>query len=424
VFLVEQHSLPVVSANIITLSGSDRNPPDRPGMASFAAEMLDEGTGRRSALQIATDADQIGVPLSTGTSMDYSYIAARALKKNADAAFELVSDVLLHPAFASEEIERIRNDRLTQILQQKDNPNMLAIKVFFDAVYGSSHPYGYTDVGTEESNRAVTQDLLLQFYRDGYCAANSALVVAGDIVESELRALAEKYFGSWRTMGSDAVMPAISGNPARRIVIVDRPEAPQTVLRIGHVGVARSNPDYIGIEVMNTALGGLVSSRINLNLRETHGYTYGASSAFVFRRGAGPFLIGTSVRTDVTAQAVVEIFHEIQRMREGILTPEELATAKDSIARSLPSFFETTPESASSIGQLFVHNLPLDYYHDLPQEIERISAAGVQHIAWKYLRPEEMVIVAVGDRGKIETELAQLNLGPIEYRDSSGNPAR
>ena len=299
---------------------------------------------------------------------------------------------------------------------------MLAIKVFFDAVYGSSHPYGYTDVGTEESNRAMTQDLLRQFYRDGYCAANSALVVAGDIAESELRALAEKYFGSWQATGSDAGIPAVSGNPARRIVIVDRPEAPQTVLRIGHVGVARSSPDYVGIEVMNTALGGLVSSRINLNLRETHGYTYGASSAFVFRRGAGPFLIGTSVRTDVTAPAVVEIFHEIQRMREGILTLEELATAKDSIARSLPSLFETTPESASSIGQLFVHNLPLDYYHDLPKEIERISAAGVQHIAWKYLRPEEMVIVAVGDRGKIEPELAQLNLGPIEYRDSSGNP--
>jgi zinc protease len=424
VFLVEQHSLPVISANIITLSGSDRNPPDRPGMASFVAEMLDEGTGKRSPLQIAADADQIGVPLSTGSSMDYSYIAARTLKKNADAAFELVSDILLNPAFASEEIERIRHDRLTQILQQRDNPNMLAIKVFFDAVYGSVHPYGYTDVGTEESNRALTQDLLRQFYRDGYCATNSALVVAGDIAERELHALAEKYFGSWQSIGSDAGIPAISGNPARRIVLVDRPEAPQTVLRIGHVGVARSSPDYVGIEVMNTALGGLVSSRINLNLRETHGYTYGASSTFVFRRGAGPFLIGTSVRTDVTAPAVAEIFHEIQRMREGVLTLEELATAKDSIARSLPSFFETTPESASSIGQLFVHNLPLDYYHDLPKEIERISAAGVQHIAWKYVRPEEMVIVAVGDRGKIETELAQLNLGPIEYRDSGGDPIR
>jgi zinc protease len=422
VFLVEQHSLPVVSANMIALSGSDRNPADQPGLASFTAEMLDEGTGKRSSLQIAADVDQIGASFSTGSLTDYSYIVTRTLTKNADAAFELVSDVLLNPAFALEEIERIRNDRLTYILQQKDSPGVVGMKVFFNAVYGLSHPYGYTDIGTEESIRTISKDLLWHFYQSGYFAANSALVVAGDITESELCGLAEKYFGEWKATGFDSRMPAVTGKPRRRIVIVERPEAPQTVLRIGHVGVARSSPDYVGIEVMNTALGGLVSSRINLNLRETHGYTYGASSAFVFRRGPGPFLIATSVRTDVTAPAVVEIFREIERMREGILTPEELATAKDSISRALPSLFETTPESASSIGQLFVHNLPLDYYHNLPAEIERISAAGAQHIAWKYLRPEEMVIVAVGDRSKIEPELAKLNLGPIEHRDSSGNP--
>jgi len=193
------------------------------------------------------------------------------------------------------------------------------------------------------------------------------------------------------------------------------------VLRIGHVGVARSHPDYAGIEVMNTAFGGLVSSRINLNLRETHGYTYGASSAYVFRRGPGPFLIGTSVQTEVTAPAVSEIFGEIKRMREGILTFEELAKAKDSIARSLPSLFETTPESASSIGQLFVHGLSPDYYQRLPGEIQRVSVAGVEHIAWKHMRPEEMVIAAVGDRARIEPELGKLDLGPIEIRDAAGN---
>ena len=422
VFLVEQHGLPVVAANVITLSGSDRNPPDRPGLASFVAEMLDEGTGKRSALQIAEDADQIGASLSTGSSMDYSYIATRTLKKNADAAFELVSDILRNPAFTVEEVERVRHDRLTQIQQQKDSPGMLAIKVFFDAVYGSSHPYGYMDIGTEESNRAITHEKLREFYADGYCIENSALVVAGDITEEELRVLAEKYFGSWKASGSAAGAPAVTSGSSRRIVMVDKPEAPQTVLRIGHVGVARSNPEYVGIEVMNTAFGGLVSSRINLNLRETHGYTYGASSTFVFRRGAGPFLIGTSVRTDVTAPALSEIFNEIQRMREGILTLEELAMAKDSIARSLPSLFETTPDSASSIGQLFAHDLPLDYYHGLPKDIQRISVAGVEHIAWRFMRPEEMVIVAVGDREKIEPELAKLNLGSIEQRDAGGNP--
>jgi zinc protease len=422
VFLVEQHSLPIISANLIALSGSERNPSNQPGMASFTAEMLDEGTGKRSPLKIATDADQIGASLSTGSSMDYSYIAMRTLMKNADAALELVSDLLLNPAFASEEIERIRNDRLIHILQQKDNPGALAIKVFFDAIYGSAHPYGYMDIGTEESNRSITQDLLRRFYQAGYFAANSALVVAGDITESELNELAERYFGKWETAGSDCGIPEATGKSTCRIVIVERPEASQTVLRLGHVGVARSSPDYVAIDVMNTALGGLVSSRINLNLREKNGFTYGASSAFIFRRGSGPFLIGTSVRTDATAPAVVEIIREVARMRESRLSPEELATAKDSMARSLPGMFETTPESASSIGQLFVHDLPLNYYHDLPEQIQSVTDTQVQEAAQKYLKPMETVIVAVGDRSKIEPELEKLNLGPIEIRDPSGNP--
>jgi zinc protease len=421
VLLVEQHSLPIVSANVIVLSGSDRNAPGQPGLASFTAEMLDEGTGNRSALQIAADCDQIGASLSSGSSTDLSFVAVRTLKRNVQSAFELAADILLNPVFEPAEIERIRNDRLTHILQQKDNPSTLAAKVFYDSLYGGTHPYGYLEIGTEESNRMLSRDLLIRFYQSGYTPANSALVVAGDISEAELRELAEKSFGGWMGTGTIPDLPAIFGKPKRRIVIVERPDAPQTVLRIGHVGTSRSNPDYPTIDVMNTALGGLFSSRINLNLREKHGYTYGAFSAFVFRRGPGPFMVGTSVRTDVTAPAVKEILEEIERMREGEVTPEELVVAKDSISRSLPGLFETTPESASTIGQLFVHRLPLDYYHDLPGQINRISAPQIQKIAQAYLKPEGTTIVAVGDRARIEPELAKLNWGPIEIRDSMGN---
>ncbi len=422
VFLVEQHSLPIVSANMITLSGSEKNPPNHSGLASFTADMLDEGTLKRSPLAIAADVDQIGATLSTGSSMDLCFIATRTLKRNIDAAFELVSDVLLNPAFVQDELERVRNDRLTYILQQKDSPGSLGIKVFLDTVYGASHPYGYTDVGTEPSNRAVTRELLLDFYQAGYFAKNSALIVAGDIAESELCELAENHFGAWKQNGAIPEMPAVTAKPSRRIVIVERPDASQTVLRIGHVGAAHSNPDYVAIDVMNTALGGLFSSRINLNLREKHGYTYGASSAFAFRRGPGPFLIGTSVRTDVTAPAAIEIMREIELMRESEISPEELVVAKDSIARSLPGLFETTPEAASSIGQLFVHNLPMNYFRDLPDRIQQVSAEEVQQAAREYIKPEEMVIVAVGDRSRIEPELSKLNLGPIEIRDADGNP--
>jgi len=421
VLLVEQRSLPIVSANLVTLCGSEKNSANQPGLASFTAEMLDEGTTGRSPLKIAADAEQIGATLSTGSSMDLSFIATRTLKKNVDAAFELVSDLLLNPAFIPQEMERVRNDRMTHILQQKDNPAVLGIKVFLDAVYGSAHPYGYQDMGTEESNKTVTRELLLGFYHAGYFAENSALVVAGDIGTSELKDLAEKHFGDWKQHGAVADTPEVGRNPSRRIVIVEKSDALQTVLRIGHIGIAQSNPDLVAVDVMNTALGGLFSSRINLNLREKHGYTYGASSAFAYRRRPGPFLVGTSVRTDATAPAVTEIFCEIERMRESQIEPQELAVAKDSIARSLPGLFETTPEAASTIGQLFVHELPQNYYHDLPGQIQNVSAADVKTVAEMYLKPEEMVIVAVGDRDKIEPELAKLNLGPIEIRDSRGN---
>jgi len=422
VLLLEQHSLPLVSANLIVLAGSDLNPTDQPGLASFTADMVDEGTAKRSALQIAADADQIGASLFTGSSMDFSYLTVRSLRKNFEAALELASDVLLAPSFSSTEIDRIRSDRLTQLLQQKDNPGVLAIKTLLDAVYGTDHPYGFTELGTQGSIETITQELLVRFYQSGYVAANSALVVAGDIAESELFALVEKYLKGWKGAETTSGAPAAVATRNRRVIIVEKPGAPQTALRIGHIGAARANPDYVPLDVMNTALGGLFSSRINLNLREKHGYTYGAYSSFAFRRGRGPFVIGTAVRTDVTAPAIAEIFSEMERMRQTEVTPEELAVSKDSLARSLPGLFETTPQSASSIGQLFVYDLPLSFYRELPEQIQDVSAAEVQRAAQKYLMPEQAVVVAVGERSKMESELEKLNLGPIEIRDSSGKP--
>ncbi|HYK87398.1 MAG TPA: pitrilysin family protein [Acidobacteriota bacterium] len=422
IYLVEQHSLPIVSANLIILSGSERNPSGLPGLSSFTAEMLDEGTGRRSALEIAFEADQLGATLSTGSSTDLSYIAVRTLKKNIDPALELMSDVLLRPEFPEHEIERVRHDRLTQILQQKDNPHVLATKVFINCVYGPEHPYGTTEVGTEESNKATGRSELARFWKSGYVPGNAALVVAGDMTQGELRKLGERHLGHWEGRADPFQLPPLGSKAVRRVVIVDKPDSPQTALRLGHVGVTRSNPDYVSIEVMNTGLGGLFSSRINLNLRERHGYTYGASSAFLFRRGQGPFVVATGVRTDVTANAVAEVFNEIDRMRTTLPTPEELATARDSIARSLPGLFETSPQAASSIGQLFAHNLPTDYYQNLPDQIDSVSAEEVRRAAEKYLKPEEMIVVAVGDREQIESQLEKLQLGPIDIRDTSGKP--
>jgi zinc protease len=413
IYLVERHDMPIVSANLIVLCGSERNPSHRPGLASFTAEMLDEGTSKRSAMQIAEDVDQIGASLSTGSSSDMSWIAARSLRRNFDAAFELLADLALRPEFPDGEIERIRHDRLTQILQHRDNPGVLAAKVFYRAVYGSDHPYGYSEVGTEDSVQSITREELAGFWEKGYTPRNSALIVAGDITAQELQSIAAERLGSWSGNGTFIALDGVPRRLGRQVIIVDKPGSPQTALRVGHVGVARSNPDYVALDVMNTALGGLFSSRININLRETHGYTYGASSSFMFRRGPGPFVVGTNVRTDVTAEAVKEIINELEGMQVRRPAPEELTAAKDSISRSLPGCFETTPQAASTTGHLFVHSLPLEYYRMLPEQVSRITADDVCRVASQYLAPPDLIIVAVGDREKIEPQLEQSSLGPI-----------
>jgi zinc protease len=415
VYLVERHDLPVVSSNLILLSGSERNPADLPGLASFTAEMIDEGTAQRTALEIAAEAEQLGATLFAGSTADLSYVVCRSLKRNAEAAFSLAADVLLQPEFPEKEIERVRNDRITHIRLQKDVPNSLALKAFFKALYGQEHPYGFTEIGTEESNRAISREALVRFWQEGYAPQHSALVVAGDLTETELLRLAEVKFGSWAGTANRVLPPAKVQGKGRRVILIDKPGTPQSVLRIGHIGVERAHPDYVPLDVMNTALGGLFSSRINLNLRERHGFTYGASSAFVFRRGPGPFVVATGVRADATAQAITEIFSEIARMRDTEPSPEEMALAKDSIARSLPGLFETTSDTVSSIGQLFAHNLAEDYYRSLPKRIDRVTAAEVREVASKHLKPEEMVVVVVGDKNTVGPQLESLGF-PLEFQ--------
>ncbi len=421
VYLVETHHLPIVSANLIVLSGSERNPAHRPGLASFAADMLDEGTAARSALEIARAAEQLGAALGTGSSADYSFLTVRTLKRNVDAAFELLSDVLLNPCFPDSEIDRVRHDRLTLIRQQRDNPGTIATKAFFGVLYGPGHPYGFPEIGMQSSVQAIERSDILQFWQEGYGPQSSALVVAGDLTQKELGELAEKYFGAWSGGLGAAQVPPVTECGGRSVVIVDRPGLPQTSLRVGHLGVPRAHADFVPINVMNTALGGLFSSRINLNLREVHGYTYGASSAFSTRRGPGPFVVATSVRTDATAPALAEIVREIGRMRVEELTAQELTTARKSITRSLPGLFETSSEAASSVSQLFVHSLLPDYYRKLPAKVETVDAKEVQRVAIQHLRPGELVVVAVGDREKIQADLEALDLGPMKFADIDGN---
>jgi zinc protease len=420
VMLVERHNLPIVTANLVTLSGSEMNPIDKPGLASFTAAMLQEGTKYRSALQIADDVDQIGALLNTYSTSDKSEVSIRTLTRTEDGAFNLLSDLVLNPAFDQKEVERVRSLRLTDILQEKDDPNTLARKASYMELYGPKHPYGYLESGTEEATKTITRDDLEKFWKKGYVPGNSALVVAGDITEPELKRLTNKYFGKWTGSFERPLPPRVTQNATRGILIVDKPGAPQTALRFATVTVPRSTPDYAPLEVMNTALGGLFSSRLNMNLREEHGYTYGAFSVVLYRRAPGPFIAVAGVRTDVTAPAVRETFNEIERIRRTVLTADELTMAKNAFSLSLAGRFETTGQTAQTVGELFVYDLPLNYYQLLPAKIDAVNATEVQRVAELYLRPEAMVVVAAGDKAKIEPELKKLNLAPISYRDYEG----
>jgi zinc protease len=420
ILLSERKGLPVVSANLVVRTGSDSNPLDSPGLANFTVAMLDEGTATRGALQIADEVAQLGASLNTTSSMDASTVTTRALRKNFAAALDIVSDVVLHPSFPADEIERQRTARLGQLVQQRENPNAISATVVAKVLYGDTHPYGYTELGTEASVKALTRDQMLAFWKQNFVPNNAALIVAGDISMGELRPLAEKVFGGWQP--GTPVQPKLAtpdGVPSK-VVIVDRPGAPQTQLRVVTLGAARSSPDFRALQVMNTALGGLFSSRINMNLREKNGYTYGAGSQFVFRKDAGPFQVVSGVRTDVTAPAAAEIIKELEGMAAAPMPADELKRAKDALTYSLPGAFETSRDAAASLSNIYVYDLGLDYYAHYAESVNGIAPDQALAAARKYLVPERFVVVAVGDREKIEPELRKLNL-PVEIRDPDGH---
>jgi len=420
--LNERRGLPIVSASLVIRTGSDANPADKSGLANFVAAMLDEGTSTRNALQLADETARLGATLNIGSSMDATSITARSLSKNFAATLDLVADVALRPSFPADEIERQRASRLAQLVQQRDNPGQVATQVASVALYGTRHPYGYTELGTEASVKAMSRQDMSDFWARNFVPNNAALVVAGDISMAQLRALAEKAFTAWQR--GAPVRPALRDpeTTSARVVIVDKPGSPQTELRVAWIGPARSTPDFLPLQVMNNELGGLFSSRINMNLREQHGYSYGARSGFSFRRNGGPFTIGAGVRTDATAPSVTEIFKEVEGIIAQPVTAEQLRKSKDALANSIPAAFETSQNAVNSFSNIFVYDLGLDYYTGYAQRVNAVTAAQALEVAKKYILPGRLVVIAVGDRAAIEADLRKLNLGAVEVRDAEGRP--
>jgi len=420
VLLVESHRLPVVAGTLVLRSGSAQDPQNLPGLAGYTATMLDEGTQKRDALAIANELHALGASLSTGSSVDGSTIACRSLKATTAATMSILSDVALHPSFPEKDIERVRDERVTALLQQRDSPNQTASRIMWNCLYGPTHPYGHITLGTAEALKKISRDDMARFYQAYFTPQNAALVFVGDLTESEARRLATDALGSWTGPPTETPRPPQGTMISSRVVIVDKPGMPQTSLRVVQLGLMRSDPDFERLDLANTILGGLFSSRINMNLREAHGYTYGAFSALSENRGQGPFLIGTSVRADVTGASIDEILKEVRGMVEKPVTDDELRMAKESTIRTLPANFQTTGTTAGTIATLYLYDLPPDYYQTLPGRISAIQATDVQAVAKKYLAPDRMLVIAVGDRSKIEPQITKLNLGAVAYKDLDG----
>ena len=414
VWIVEQHEVPVAQVNLVVLSGSADDPPGKYGVANLAATMLMEGAGSRSSLELADAIDFLGADLNVGSSSDLSSVRLHAPVARLADALPIMADVAQRPTFAQADLDRLRQQRLTTIVQARDDPNTIAALAFARVLYGTSHRFGTATMGTAETLRAFTTSDLRTFYAEAFRPDNATLIVVGDVTAAGILPLLEKNFGSWKAAGSTAHVkqPAPPQRARREIYLVDKPGAPQSQVRIGMVGVPRSTPDYFPLEVMNTIFGGSFSSRLNLNLREKHGYTYGANSFFDMRVEAGPFTAFAGVQTDKTSEALREFFAEFAGMQRPVAT-DELERGRNYVALGLPSGFETTGDISRRLEEMLVYHLPDDYFSRYVQNIEAVTAADVERVARKYLQADRVAVVIVGDRKAIEPGIRALDLGPI-----------
>jgi predicted Zn-dependent peptidase len=423
VLVVEQHELPLADFLLVVGSGNEADPTARAGLASITALLLREGTSTRTSPQIADQLSFLGASLSTGSAWDMSQVGLHTPTAQLDSALALFADVVMHPSFPQKEVERLKKQRLTELLQAKDRARDIADRVFTSVLYGSEHPYGHPPTGTEESTRAITRADAKGFYDSHYRPNNATLIVVGDLTVDDVERRARSLFGNWpRRAVPDTRYPAATAASAvPTVFLVDKPGAPQSSIRIGNIGVPRSTTDYFALQVMNTILGGSFTSRLNQNLREKKGYTYGAASGFSMRRQAGPFTARAEVTGAKTDSALVEFLRELRAIRDTV-SDAELTRAKRYLQLGLPSDFETTTDIAFQLVPVVLYGLPADYYATYVQQIERITQSEVQRVARQYVDPSRMSIVIVGDRASIEGGIRAVNVGTISVRDLSGAP--
>jgi zinc protease len=400
-------------------SGADHDDAQHAGLASLVSDLLDEGAGNRDAIKLAEDIGLLGAALGTGADWDASYISIDVLSRNAEPSVAILSDVSSRATLPADGFERVRSERLNEILQQRDEPGAIAGKRFAALLYGEG-VYGNSVIGNPESVARITLDDVRRFYQQHFVPNNSSVVVTGDISAKDATAIVERKFGSWKK-GGEPPRPDVTPKPidSSRIYIIDRPQAVQSEIRVGHIGVPRSTEDYFPLSVMNALLGGVFNSRINLNLRERHGYTYGARSTFAFRRQAGPFVVAAPVRNEVTRESVTEVLSELRRIRTGDIEGTELDDVKNYLMGVFPATVQTSSDIAGRLVDMELYALPEDYFDRYRENIAAIDRDEIARVAHKYIDPDRALIVIVGSAKAIREPLGQLGF-PIHELDIEG----
>jgi zinc protease len=400
VLVVEQHALPILHLHALVKAGSSHDPASKAGLANLVASLLDEGTTTRSAKQIAEQIEFVGGTLAAHTTEDFTTVTTRVLRKDADLGFELLADVLQHPAFPEADLERVRGQLLGEIESEKDDPGHVAGKAFDELVF-EGHPYRWPPIGTEESLPKLTRQDVQQFFAKEYVAGQTILTITGDITVDDARAQVMKRFGSWKRGDAPTRTPAAAKGVDKPVVKLIEKDLTQATIVVGHVGISRTNPDFYPVTVMNYILGaGGFSSRLMDSIRDNQGLAYHIGSQFEARLMPGAFMVILQTRNETANQAIAGVVHELNAIRDAPVTDQELADAKAYLVGSFPLRLDTLGKLADVLGQVEFYGLGLDYFTKYTKQIEQVTKDDVQRVAKQYLHPNRYALVVVANQAK------------------------
>ncbi len=415
------HKLPIVTVLAVIEAGAVSEPVNREGVAQITALALAEGRAGNDAMELADRFELLGASFGASADWDVAVASVTTTTTHFADAVALFGRALTAPSFPEREIERLKAERLSDLLQRRTEPRGLADDMFVRTLYDAESRYARADDGEAETVSAITRDDVVAFWSERYRPGSVTVVVAGDVTAEDARRLVESALGGWQ--GESALPAQASDQPARltrAVHLVNKPDAAQTEIRLGHVGLPRLHPDYFAVTVMNALLGGLFNSRINLNLREAHGYTYGAHSYFDWRRASGPFLVSTAVASEVTHLATQEALNELTRFGDAPPEARELALAVDYLDGVFPIRYESTTAIASAIAGMISFGLPDDYYDSYRDNVRRVTPQAVQDAARRHLHLDRLQLLLVGNASEIREPVEALKFGPLFRYDDEG----